>query len=46
MQLHSHHFVKYYFFEKHNEYLYLAMEKCLLNLKDFAKFESNPSLPE
>ncbi|CAK77314.1 unnamed protein product (macronuclear) [Paramecium tetraurelia] len=40
MSLTSEKFIKLYFYEKRNNHLYLAMEKGLINLKDFVKYDS------
>ncbi|CAD8067586.1 unnamed protein product [Paramecium primaurelia] len=40
MSLSSEQFLKLYFYEKRNNHFYLAMDKYLINLKDFVQYES------
>ncbi|CAD8070322.1 unnamed protein product [Paramecium sonneborni] len=44
MSLNSHKFLKLYFYEKSENHIYLAMEKGLINLKEFVKFEQQNKL--
>ncbi|CAD8076258.1 unnamed protein product [Paramecium sonneborni] len=44
MLLNSPQILKLFFFEKRKDFLYLAMEKCMLNLREFVKYESSYKL--
>ncbi|CAK68789.1 unnamed protein product (macronuclear) [Paramecium tetraurelia] len=46
MLLNSPQINKLFFFEKRNDCLYLAMEKCMINLREFIKYESCQKLNE